>query len=70
MARKVYLQGGPKDGEYLTIHDNRKEVVFAERTPVSLTEPREEVTHSAYPEWRYRPQGRRTLQGIEVFECA
>lgn len=68
MARKVYLQGGPKDGEYVTIHDNWKEVVFSEPPPTHLVNPLGTPLES-FRRWCYRPRGRRTLQGIEVFEC-
>lgn len=68
MSRKVYLQGGPKDGEYVTIGDDWSEVVCAEPPPVHLIEPLGAPPVS-FRRWCYRPQGRRTLQGIEVFEC-
>lgn len=68
MARKVYLQGGPKDGEYMTIGDDWKEVVYTELPPAS-----DSISFRAplvlARKFRYRPQGRRTLQGVEVFEC-
>lgn len=69
MARQVYLQGGPKDGQYVTIGDDWTEVVFAD-VPTCLVGI--EFTEPLLPTRRYsyRPQGRRTLQGIEVFECA
>lgn len=68
MARQVYLQGGPKDGELVTVGDDWVAVDWSELPPTHILagEPLDSRYLRVY---RYRPRGRRTLQGIEVFEC-
>ena len=71
MSRQVYLHGGPKDGAFVTIGEDWKEVVFEELPPppcLSVALPPPKLLAVRY--FVYRPCGRHTLQGVEVFECA
>lgn len=65
MMKAVHLHGGPKDGEMTFVAAADDTVSFAEYAPpglLSAPDPRPVPIH------RYRWQGRRTLQGVEVFE--
>lgn len=55
----VYLHGGPDDGELVTVTGGNHWVSAAD-VPNGIGT---RVFH-------YQPTGRRTLQGVEVFECA
>lgn len=66
--KRIYMHGGPQDGRFVHVLAETNHVDVVVYTPPSLIEPPSTHLAPQRPLFQYRPRGRRTLQGIEIFE--
>lgn len=63
--KRIYMHGGPQDGRFVHIGSETNYVEVCVPPSVDLLPSDEPKTHQVFC---YEPRGRRTLQGVEIFE--